>query len=161
MGMHSSLLVHYFHTKEELILSLVEYMMEQYQDHYLPEMAQLIAPRDRYEYMLQALFSAEWQELTESAVYYSCFALIFRHPRIRERFQANHQVLHDFLFQELSQAQAHGFIQVPSLEDAAHFLILLVEGLNHYDRLHQNKEMYAAQRNILYRMARNYLENGN
>jgi AcrR family transcriptional regulator len=157
MKIHSSLLMHYFHTKEELIHALVEYMMELYEENYRPLIEAIPDSRDRFAYILDLLFSLDWQELAEGAVYYSCFALLFRYPLIRERFAQNYQHFHQSLVYELNLAQAAGLIPPQEVSDTAHVLIAMAEGLNQYERVHQDKSSFFRQGEILKHMAMNFL----
>ncbi|MEM7371039.1 MAG: TetR family transcriptional regulator C-terminal domain-containing protein [Bacteroidota bacterium] len=154
MDMPSSLLIHYFRTKEEMIHALIEWMIEQYEQTFLPRLEAISDPGERLDQVLSTIFGSEWDDQQNGQVFYSCFPLIFHHPKIRERYQRNYTGFHAHLLHELSLAEAAHIIPPQDLGRSAHLLIALVEGFNFYERIRDDKTDYGAQGKAMKAVAR-------
>lgn len=158
MEMPSSLLIHYFKTKEEMIHSLIEWMMEEYEQAFLPRLEAIADPRQRLEQVLSTIFGSEWDDHENGQVFYSCFPLIFHRPRIRDRYQGIYVRFHQHLLHELELAHAAQIIPSQDLQRNAHLLIALVEGFNFYERIRNNQEDYAGQGEAILKLAKKLIE---
>ncbi|MDX1909262.1 MAG: TetR family transcriptional regulator [Bacteroidia bacterium] len=156
MEIPSSLVIHYFKTKDELIQALITYQLEQYEQQFRPRL-QMLAPEDRLSAVLAALFSQEWMELADVQVFYSCYPLIFRNTAVRIRFQELFARFHTHLTSELALAKTIGLIQVENISIASHMLIVWVEGFNFYANIHQQESLFRQISTELYAQACTYL----
>ena len=55
LGVTRSLLLHYFQSKDDLILSFAEYIIEKYEAYYLDPLPSFKTPHERFEYLLDML----------------------------------------------------------------------------------------------------------
>jgi AcrR family transcriptional regulator len=104
MGSSSSLLMHYFSGKEDLLHSLIEWISAAYESQFLPLLEQQPSPAVRFRFLLDTIFSAEWDNLIDGRILYAVYPLISRYPAIRKHFQENFQIFHRHLERELEAA---------------------------------------------------------
>jgi len=87
MGVAPSLLMHYFASKEELIHSLVEYMIRKMDTAFLAQMEQLPTARERLQLYLNKNLSFEVPQAVDDKVFYGAFYLSLSDERIRRSFR--------------------------------------------------------------------------
>lgn len=153
MGIPSSLLIHYFKSKEEMIQALINWMMKQYEEVFLPRLEEFSDPRERLQQVIETIFGSEWDNQENGQVFYSCFPLIFHHPKIKERYKENYIRFHQHLLYELELAQSAGIILCSDLNRISHLLIAMVEGFNFYERIRDQKEDYQDQSEAIQQIA--------
>ena len=89
MGVNSGLLIHYFKSKEGLIMEMVDYLYESSMNHYIKELEVMTSPRERLESLLDILFDTSGTRPQRDAVFWSCYAMGFRDEKIREKIWQN------------------------------------------------------------------------
>jgi AcrR family transcriptional regulator len=152
-----SLIIHYFDTREELILALIEYNLERYtvlfdiRNHYADSYSRIIA-------MINALFSKQWNMLFDDGVFYSCYALIFRDEKIKSRYKFVHDSLRQFLASLLEEGVKEGILLNTDTEKTAGQIFLIVEGAYYYLNLVDDKEEYAEKLNEYKRLSLSMLQ---
>ena len=87
MGVAPSLLMHYFVSKEALIESLVDHMIEKMDSTFLERMEHLPTARERLELFLEKNLSFELPDAVDSKVFYGAFYLSLSNERVRESFR--------------------------------------------------------------------------
>ncbi|TAE47230.1 MAG: TetR/AcrR family transcriptional regulator [Bacteroidetes bacterium] len=160
MGIRSSLLMHYFPTKEDMIQALIVWLMELYENRFLPMLEEKQSPEARFETVIDALFSPAWENLADGRVFYSCYTLIFRDEGVRARFQQTFARFHEHLCHEITRAADAGLIKVSDPSQSAHILISWVEGFNFYQRILADQESFEAQGKIFRRLVENLFREG-
>jgi AcrR family transcriptional regulator len=96
LDMHPSLVVHYFSTKEEMLLGLIDFIMLSYQNIYLSQDDHTNA-LDKLLEVLNNIFSRKWNNYIDDSIFYNCFALIFRNDLIKQQFRELHVLLRKWL----------------------------------------------------------------
>ncbi len=89
MGVNSGLLVHYFKTKEEMILAMVEFMLDKYAGIYISKLNEFSDPQDRLDNMMNTFFEPNWTKRGMDSVFWSCFTLSFRNKQRWAQFAFN------------------------------------------------------------------------
>jgi AcrR family transcriptional regulator len=87
MGVAPSLLMHYFASKEELIQSLVDYMIQKMDYTFLERMEHIPTARERLDLFLEKNLSFELPDAVESKVFYGAFYLSIGDERVRQSFR--------------------------------------------------------------------------
>jgi AcrR family transcriptional regulator len=87
MGVAPSLLMHYFASKEELIQSLVDYMIQKMDSTFLERMEHIPTARERLELFLEKNLSFELPDAVDSKVFYGAFYLSISDERVRQSFR--------------------------------------------------------------------------
>lgn len=132
MGIHPSLIVHYFSTKEEMIVELVDFILERYRDTFLPRIRKARDPEKRLNAAADTLFSPEWAKLVDMGVFFACYSLSYRNHRVRESFKRMYCTLRGYLVEELSLYMDEGIVARADPEEMADLLITLLEGYDYY-----------------------------
>jgi AcrR family transcriptional regulator len=81
-----SLLIHYFGTKEQMTVELVDYLLESFHETYGDRLAAIADPRERLLAILGQFFSPEYHQLLDDRAFYACFYLSLTHPKVREAY---------------------------------------------------------------------------
>jgi AcrR family transcriptional regulator len=129
MNIHPSLIIHYFKTKENMTIELVDLLIEKYE---APEFLQLSDIKDlnmRFQAFINTLFSFEWSRTIDPGIHFFFYYLSFRNPKIRERYEAMIQGFRDYLVNELQIYKREGIVKVKDLKKAADIIVTLMEGL--------------------------------
>ncbi len=132
MGIHKSLLTYYFHTKEEMIIALVDFITETYEKLFLAKISHISDPRQRLETGLDIIFSRQWDKVINARVFYSCFYLTLMNETIRRRFHTMYDRFKDVLKEELTICRDQGIIDIVDPEQSAVFIVSLSEGYDCY-----------------------------
>ena len=81
-----SLLIHYFGTKEQMTIELVDYLLDEYRHGYGDKLAAIPEPRERLVAILDTFFDPEYHQLLDDSVFYACFYVSLRHPEVRKSY---------------------------------------------------------------------------
>jgi AcrR family transcriptional regulator len=87
MGVAPSLLMHYFASKEELIQSLVDYMIQKMDYTFLERMEHIPTAREKLELFLEKNLSFELPDAVDNKVFYGAFYLSIGDERVRQSFR--------------------------------------------------------------------------
>ena len=155
-GVHPSLVIHYFGSKEKMVLELVDEVLATYANLFrrLPKEG---APGQRLERLLQLVWSREWHEAASFAVVFSFLALSQRDKEVRERVRNLYDNYRRYLLAQVSFFAEEGVIQIDDPEEAVEAFISLSEGSHYFCRFHIDngtfdshcRKMIAAAKRIL------------
>lgn len=149
IGISNGLVMHYFNTREELLLGLNEYILEQHLKVLFAEDTKGIKERKDLETLIENLFSRTWNQYFDDGVFYSCYALIYRNEDFNKSFKQYLLKLHAVLREELEQAYQNHIIVNTNIKDLTEIIFALVDGayyfLGMFDRneeFHQKQQLY-------------------
>jgi len=142
MDVHPSLLIHYFSTKEDMILELVDFILEQYETMALKKMKEMNNPKKRLTMLLDTIFGIDWISLVDSSSFYACYYLSFRNAEVKERLAKLYKRFKEYLVNEINMCINEGLINESDPEKDADLIISLVEGLSFYRNIAGGKETY-------------------
>lgn len=128
MGVNSGLLIHYFKSKEGLIMEMVDYLYKISMKAYHSELEQYTSPKARFQCLMRILFCTSGKGPQRDAVFWSCYAMGFRNAAIRERIQGMQKKFITFGIREMTSWEAAGLIRVRDKEKAAATILALSEG---------------------------------
>jgi len=147
MGISNGLVMHYFNTKDELLLGLNEFILQQHLKVFMEGHLGMIKSRRDLEALIGDLFSRKWNQFFDDGVFYSCYALIYRNKGFNDSFKAYLLRLHRVLQAELRQALAHGIIENKNIEELTEIIFALIDGSYYYmgmfetgDETHQRQQ---------------------
>lgn len=130
MGMNPGTLMHYFNNKEELTLALVEYMTERSLEAYWKTYDQYDTPPERMiETVIDVHFDREIQSLVRGSVFWSCYALGIRNPKIMAGIRKMYYEFFANLLKYLEDANAVGRIKIKDPEVMAYVMMSTIDGL--------------------------------
>ena len=120
-----SLLIHYFGTKQQMTIELVDYLLEEYRQGYGDKLAAISDPGVRLDAILGAFFDPEYHQLLDDSVFYACFYLSLRHPEVRRSYAALYEASLELVETTLVECMAAGHLA----PDDAHQLAVVVKAL--------------------------------
>lgn len=134
-GVHASLIIHYFGSKERMVLGLVDEVLQTYADliRKLPDSGE---PYKRLEQLLALIWSREWHEAASLSVVFSYLALSQRDERVMGRIQSLYERYKKYLSNQVSFFAEADIISVKDREAAVQALISLSEGSHYFCRFH-------------------------
>lgn len=142
MNVNTSLVLHYFESKDALMFQLINFILERYKKLYTEEYNGH-KKGSRLINTINILFSREWNELVDDGVFYSCFALIFRDEKIKKAYKELHDYLRLLLTEVIEEAKNCGEIDVEDPKETADLIFIMVEGTYYYLSLFEpNDEFY-------------------
>jgi AcrR family transcriptional regulator len=155
-GVHASLIIHYFGTKERMVLDLVDDVLRTYADliRNLPKSGE---PQDRLETLLRLIWSREWQEAASFSVVFSFLALSQRDQEVMNRVRILYQSYRKYLTVQIAFLAETNIIRVDSVQAAVQALISLSEGSHYFCRFHINDEDFDDHRTNMVRTAKRIL----
>lgn len=132
---HPSLVIHYFGTKERMVLALVDDVLQTYSDLFrkLPKTGE---PLQRLDRLLSLIWSREWHEAASFSVVFSFMALSQRDEAVMNRVQNLYGRYREYLLGQLTFFSESGIINVDDNEAAVEALISLSEGSHYFCRYH-------------------------
>jgi AcrR family transcriptional regulator len=134
LGIHPSLIIHYFKNKDRMKLELVDLLVEKYQAPEFLSLDHIADDRDRYLALMDTIFSFEWSRTVDPGVHFGFYYLSFRRDAIRERFRKMFRDLRDHLTDQLALFASRGVINVQDPGKAADVVITLMEGLEFHSQ---------------------------
>lgn len=130
LNINPSLIIHYFKSKEELLLVLIDYILERYHGIYKDNIG--LISKEKLIQQIDMLFSRKWNRLFDDGVFYSCYALIYRNKKIKARFRVLHDTLRALLSETLGNARKNNIIAVGNIKETTELIFILVEGVYYY-----------------------------
>lgn len=140
MQVNPSLLIHYFKTKEEMVVDLVDFLLQKQEQAFLGLVLVIDDPRERLDRVISILFSTDWNQAGDPSVFYACYYLTFRQPRIHNRFVQMYEHFRKLLIAEADIWVRNGLVKNQTPAQIADYLIILVEGFVFYQRLRPLEE---------------------
>ncbi|MDY7395147.1 TetR family transcriptional regulator [Aureibaculum sp. 2210JD6-5] len=146
MGVNTSLVLHYFNSKDDLIFGLINYILERYRQIYLSA-SSILEGESHIVRLVDNLFSREWNELIDDSVFYSSFALIFRNDKIKTAYRELHENLRLLLSEVIEEAKNNGEVDIEDSKKTADLIFIIVEGAYYYLSLFDLDEVYMEKLN--------------
>jgi AcrR family transcriptional regulator len=128
MGVNSGLLIHYFKSKEGLIMEMVDYLYDSSMTVYLEELKKYTTPKERLEGLLDMVFDTSGTMPQRDAVFWSCYAMGFRNEQIKAKIKDLMKRFIDFGIAEMEVWEANGLVKIADKERAAETILALSEG---------------------------------
>jgi len=142
MGINPSLVIHYFSTKEEMIVALVDFILDMYEETFLPSLERIEDPERRLEATIDAIFGLDWARLVDNSVFYACYSLSFRNGRVKESFQRMYSRLREVLVDEIEDLMEKGVILRADPGKLGDLIISLLEGYDFYRGVMEDEERF-------------------
>ncbi|MEO0330124.1 MAG: TetR family transcriptional regulator [Bacteroidota bacterium] len=127
-----SLLVHYFHTKEELLLGLIDFIVDRYQHIYQLKARKNVSAPEHLLFILDNIFSRKWNDLIDDGVFYSCFAFVFRDVRVRSRFKEMTLLLRQWLADAIQDCVDENLLEVDNADQMADLIFVISDGAYYF-----------------------------
>ena len=129
MDIHPSLIIHYFKTKENMTLELVELLIEKYLEPGFLQFDHISDPEQRFHALMDTIFSFEWSRTINPGLHFGFYYLSFRNPAIHKRYKAMIKRFRDYLIDELELFRNEGILKIGDVKKAADIIVTLMEGM--------------------------------
>ena len=140
LGIHPSLILHYFKNKENLRLALIELMISKFKSRHLLNFDHIEDDAERFTALIDMIFSYEWSRTVDPGVHFGFYYQSFRDSKVSSLFRDMFRWLRDYLYEEFVVFNRKGIIQVTDELKAADFIVTLMEGMEfHAHFLGQDK----------------------
>lgn len=150
MGIKTSLLMHYFPSKESMVEAMIAKLVSSYEEKFLASIELQVDPKERLVYILHQLLGPTWEETDQTKLFYTCYSLIFRHEGIKQEFQTLFQIFRQFLVKELHYSMEQGVIPHQPPEAIADLIITIVEGKGIFHQIVDDADWAVEQRTRLF-----------
>ncbi len=120
-----SLLIHYFGTKEQMTIELVDYLLERYHETYGALFESMADPLERLRALVDYLFSVEYHQLMDDRAFYALFYVSLTNATVRRAFARVYE--ESLLLVESTLAECMAAGQVP--RDDPHELAVALKAL--------------------------------
>ncbi|WP_207534470.1 TetR family transcriptional regulator [Desertivirga arenae] len=141
LNMRQSLIIHYFATKEEMTLGLIDLIVMRYENIYLSESEEGNA-LEKLVTVMHNIFSRKWDSYIDDSVFYNCFALIFRNEVIKHRFRELHLLLRGWLQNLIQVCNDQGLIKCEDASRVSDLIFVISDGAYYYLSMIQDKKEY-------------------
>ena len=106
IGIHPSLIIHYFKNKENLKLELVDLLIEKYESPAMIDFDHIEDDEERFNALMDMLFSFKWSRTVDPSVHFGFYYLSLRNEEIMKRFRVMFKWLRDDLADHLVRFNA-------------------------------------------------------
>jgi AcrR family transcriptional regulator len=128
IGVPPSLLIHYFGTKEQMTIELVDYLLEREGTTYAVRLATIADPLARLHATLDMLFSPEYHQLLDDSAFYACFYLSLRQAPVRQAFANLAAASLAFLEAVVAECMKAGYVPADDARQVATVIKAMEEG---------------------------------
>ena len=129
LGIHPSLIIHYFKNKENMKLELVELLIEKFEAPDFLDFDDIDDDQERFDKLMETIFSFEWSRTIDPGVHFGFYYMSFRDERINARFRRMFEKFRQYLREQLAYFNGRGIIAVKDVKRAADVIITLMEGM--------------------------------
>jgi AcrR family transcriptional regulator len=142
IGIHPSLIIHYFKNKENLKLELVDLLIEKYESPAMIDFSHIEDDEARFDALINMLFSFKWNRTVDPGVHFGFYYLSLRNQKILDRFRMMFKWLRDYLAEQLIDFSDKGVIQIQDATKAADYIVTLMEGLEFHHQFLANGKKF-------------------
>ena len=129
MNIHPPLIIHYFKTKENMTIELVDLLIEKYEAAEFLQFDHIQDLEQRFNALIDTIFTFEWSRTVDPGIHFGFYYLSFRNQEIRQRFETMIRRFRDYLVAELEVYRKAGIVKVKDLKKASDIIVTLMEGL--------------------------------
>jgi AcrR family transcriptional regulator len=132
MKIHPSLIIHYFATKENMTVELVDYISKIYRRLFMELKIETEDPVMRLDRLCDILLSEEWYNNTDISGDFSVISVSFRNRKIFAHLKRMYDEFIRLIARELEQIAAPGLIKINDPAAKARLIVSIIEGYRHF-----------------------------
>lgn len=140
-----SLIMHYFKTRDEMLIALVSFILERYQAIYKSNGE--INSKEKLIEFIDGLFSRKWNRLFDDGVFYSCYALIYRNKSFKKQYKTLHDSLRLNLANTFHESNRNGVTSIEDINKTSEIVFSIIEGAYYYLAMVDDKKEYVMKTN--------------
>ena len=141
MDVAPSLLSHYFRTKQDIILGLIDWMVARYDETLLLDFEAIPSPADRLAALLDARLWEFTRTVIDDRVWFDAFALAHRDEAVMAKFRALYERDLEAVIGSLADRHRDHPEFRRQIHSLAGAIIAASEGMNFFARVNPDEEM--------------------
>ena len=158
MGIYPSMIVHYFKTKEQMMIALVDFIIDKFEAWYRVQLDAIKDQRNRIIIILNEVLSLKGATVIDPGVFFGLVYMGFRNENIREKIHAMYGRLIEVLSNEIKMGIDNGVIEAADPETIAHLIAIIQEGLDYCRFEYRDLQKVEAAGGLLKEMIFNLLK---
>lgn len=158
MGINPSLIMHYFSTKDQMTVAMVDHAIEEYTSLVRNIRMDASDPYKRFHRLIEILWSDEWYEMTNISADFSFLSISFRNEAINARLKHLYSGFKRYLVREINGFVDAGVILCSNPVRAVEIIMTLIEGYRHFQHFITDDDAVDAYRLEMKRLTLSILE---
>ncbi len=122
------LVMHYFATKESLIIALNDHILKGYLEFVISENHLRISTKEELQEFINSLFSREWNHYIDDGVFYSFYAMIYQNEVIRQNYRTFLESIRNGIQKILKECYNKAVISNENIQETSNLLYALIDG---------------------------------
>jgi len=160
MNIHPSLIMHYFSTKENMIIELVDYIINKYWLLLKNIQVGHADPHARLHELMDVLWGDEWYRATDISADFSVIAISFHNSEVSKRLKHLYSGFKRYLSDEFKSFMDAGIISVQDPVHTAEIIMSMLEGYRHFNNFFVDNARAEQYRQDMKRSALTLLQHG-
>ena len=132
ININPSLILHYFTSKDNMIVELVDYWSKLYNRLFTGMKIETNDPYKRLDRLVEIVCSDEWYNNSNISGDFSFFSMSFRNKRVFKHIQNLYNEFINLIVIELEAASADGKIKINNPVRTAELIVSILEGYKHF-----------------------------
>jgi AcrR family transcriptional regulator len=142
LKIHTSLIFHYFQSKDNLTSELIEWMIENFESPHLLQFDHISDDEERFQALFNMIFSFEWSRTVDPGIHFGFYYQSFRDIRTLDRLRIMFGWLKNYLQNQLDTFNEAGITKVQDTAKAAEYIVTLMEGLEFHAQFLSNDQPF-------------------
>lgn len=160
MKINPSLIIHYFTTKDNMTVALVDYMSKIYNKLFMEMKIETDDPQKRLDRLVEIFCSDEWYHNTDISGDFSMISLSFRNKKVFKHIQNMYNEFIKLIVRELEIISSRGEIKFSNPVRTAELVVSTLEGYRHFKHFYIDKSASESYRNDMMKTLMIILKNG-
>ncbi len=132
MKINPSLIIHYFASKDNMTVALVDHMSRIYNRLFIEMKIETNDPEKRLDRLVEIFCSDEWYYNTDISGDFSLFTLSFRNKKVQKHVQNMYEEFVKLIVKEFETVNSGGKIRFSDPKRTAELVVSALEGYRHF-----------------------------
>lgn len=160
MKINPSLIIHYFTTKDNMTVALVDYMSKIYNRLFMDMKIETDNPEKRLDRLVEIFCSDEWYNNTDISGDFSIFSISFRNKKVFKHVQNMYLDFIKLIQKELEIATSTGKVKISNPRRTAELIVSALEGYRHFKHFYIDQSDSENYRQEMMKTLRQIIKNG-
>lgn len=160
MKINPSLIIHYFSTKDNMTVALVDHMSKIYNRLFMEMKIETDNPEKRLDRLVEIFCSDEWYNNTDISGDFSIFSISFRNKKVFRHVQEMYLDFIKLIRKELEIAVSTGKVKISNTQRTAELIVSSLEGYRHFKHFYIDQAESENYRQDMMKTLRQIIKNG-
>jgi len=160
MKINPSLIIHYFSSKDNMTVALVDYMSRIYNRLFMDMKIETDNPEKRLDRLVEIFCSDEWYNNTDISGDFSIFSISFRNKKVFKHVQNMYLDFIKLIQKELEIATSTGKVKISNPRRTAELIVSALEGYRHFKHFYIDQSDSDIYRQEMMKTLRQIIKNG-